>query len=109
MNPGTFDRQINIQARTLGTDRIGGVSESWSNLYTVWARMVPAGGNDTRKADARAVNADFTLETRFLDGITAEGHRVTWRSETYDIIAAPIEIGRRHLMRLQLVKRRGPQ
>ncbi len=108
MNAGRKDEEITIQARTLSTDRIGGVAESWATYVTLWAMIKGASGSDARKADAHETVNLFEVTTYYDSTITAEGHRILWGDRVLEMIGSPRRLGRADMV-MTCAERRGPQ
>jgi SPP1 family predicted phage head-tail adaptor len=98
MNPGKLDRRITIQVRvqTHGTD--GFVSETWADLFSVYAARenVAAGRRSSSGLDVSTSGEVFTI--RYRSGIST-AHRLLFEGRPYAITSVT-EIGRREGMRL---------
>lgn len=84
---GKLDRRITIQSATTAPDAYGEPIETWSDLATLWAQVVPLGGREF--FEARQVNAEQTVRfrIRYRADITRE-MRVIYDGLTYGIEAA---------------------
>lgn len=84
MRPGELDERITLQAPTLVADGGGGSTVTWSDLATVWAKVVARQGGE-RMEDGRIsaeTATDFTLRNRTdID----ERMRIVWRGVTYNV------------------------
>lgn len=87
LEAGDLDRRITIQQATSVADAFGEPIETWSDLATVWAEVVPLGGREF--FEARQVNAEQTarFRIRYRADITRE-MRVLYDGKTYGIEAA---------------------
>lgn len=105
---GRMDRRITIERKTRVSDGMGGYTESWGELATVWAEIRPLGAREVW--DAMRVSA----ETRFRVRIRWRGDsngapyytsadRVIWQGRTYGIEQV-VEIGRRAGLQLLMVE-----
>lgn len=84
---GKLRERVTIQQRTLTSDGMGGESESWSTLATVWASVTPRTGN--REALVVAENqiqsrSVYDLHIRYRADV-AVTMRVVWRGNTLEI------------------------
>ena len=59
---GELDQRITIERQPTGTDDVGGETNDWSVLTTVWAKRTDV--SDTEKVSANQVNA--ALMSRFV-------------------------------------------
>lgn len=107
-NVEKMDQRITLQRVTRATDSIGGTTETWSDLATVWARVAPMGGREM--LDAQRINP----QTRFKAIIWWKGDasgapyytaadRVLWRGREYGIESV-VPIGRNERMELRLIE-----
>lgn len=86
---GKLDQRITLQAQTATPDGIGGVTQGWVTIGTVWAR---AGAVRASEAMAEGrMNAEaqvrFTIRAR---GDLTERHRIIWRGVAYNIRGIPL-------------------
>lgn len=70
MRPGTMDRIITIQRRTVEDDGYGGEIETWSNLATVFAEVRQQGGREFLAADQIQADKRVVFYLRWLAGLT---------------------------------------
>lgn len=108
MQPGRMHERITLQRVTRAQDNIGGTTETWADLCTVWARVVPMAGREM--LDGQRVSP----QTRFKATIWWKGDangspaytaadRVIWRGREYGIESvAPV--GRNERMELRLIE-----
>ncbi len=85
-DPGRLDRRITIQQNT-PTVVPGGTGEeieSWGDLATVWAGVVPVGGSETFQAKQVGAEAVAKFRIRYR-GDVLRAMRVVYDSDNYDI------------------------
>jgi len=100
MESGKLDRRITLEALTATQGSLGGVSEGWAALATVWARWLPGGGNETFTAAAVHAEAEGRFRIRWRSDVTTK-HRVVYAAVNYDILAVD-EMGRRDGLELKV-------
>lgn len=85
---GTLDRRITLQQATEGKDAAGGVTLTWADLATVWARVAPAGGREVNTAAQEASFADTKFTVRYRPDVTPGGKmRILFDARVYDILS----------------------
>ena len=83
-DPGRLDRRITIQQNTPVQDSVGQPIESWADLATVWAEVIPVGGSEIFQA--RQVGAETVAKFRIrYRGDVLRAMRVVYDSDNYDI------------------------
>lgn len=85
MRAGDFRHRVTIQSSTETEDGYGGVSLSWSDDFTIWARVRPQAGRE--RFDAEQQEGTFythVIEARYRTDITTE-QRATWDGRILDI------------------------
>ncbi|MEN6370932.1 MAG: phage head closure protein [Armatimonadota bacterium] len=87
MRIGELRYRILIEQRATELDGIGGSSDVWSELATVWASMKADRGVEDETAGAIKSRVKFTFRIRRLDTVEPD-MRVTWNSKVMDIITA---------------------
>lgn len=108
MQPGRMDQRITLQRVTRTTDAIGGTTETWEDLETVWAYIRPLAGAEAQ--DAQRVSP----QTRFRAVIWWKGDasgspyytaadKVVWRGREYGIESV-VPVGRNERMELRLIE-----
>lgn len=85
MESGRLNRRITLQSVSESADESGQMTETWSDVATVWAEVVQAGGREFFQG-GKQPEADAAFRIRYLSGITRK-HRITYNGETYDITA----------------------
>jgi SPP1 family predicted phage head-tail adaptor len=85
INFGRYDQEIVIQSYTETKSANGGVVRSYSTYASVWAQVLPKGGNEAQEAKEKTARriCDFNVRK---DGLTLnETMRIVWDGETFDI------------------------
>jgi len=99
MNPGTLDRRITIQKRTITRDSFGDAVESWAD----WRTSIPArqiyrsGGESFGASEQRVATRTVVFRIRYLslgDVLDPAAYRITFGGQVYDVRAIE-EFGRR--------------
>lgn len=85
INFGKYDQQILILSPTSTRDSDGGVSVSYSTLYTVWAKVTPSGGGETQQSSEKVANIIIDCEVRATGLTINETMRITWRGKVFNI------------------------
>lgn len=97
MRSGKLRHRVTLQQlvdNSPGHDTGGGLTQTWTDVSTVWASVEPLKGREF--IAAQAVNAEVTglIKMRYLAGVN-ERMRVTHGSDTYDILAV-VDVEKRH-------------
>ncbi|OAN53892.1 hypothetical protein A6A04_13450 [Paramagnetospirillum marisnigri] len=100
MDAGRLDRRVTIQALTTSSDALGGVTETWADLATVWAQFLPGAGKEAYSAAAVHAEAQARFRIRWRSDVTTV-HRVIYDGKAWDILAVD-EIGRREGLELKV-------
>ena len=99
-DPGTLDRRVTIQTRSISTDAYGSPIEAWADTATVWAGVdYPKTGSLEQFYDAvniATTSVTFTIRYR---AVSLSENRVKYNGEEYDIERVG-EIGRRNFTTL---------
>jgi len=93
MNAGRMDRRITLQRKSSSQDSFGQPIETWADISTVWAEVVPVSGNERFVSQQVIAEADTLFKIRYMSGLTPLD-RVVYDGRTYDVKGV-IEIGRR--------------
>ncbi len=83
-NPGRLDRRIVIEQRTPTQDAAGQPIDSWAELATVWAEVVPVGGSEVFQAKQFGAETVKKFRIRWRGDVTTK-MRVVYDSDNYDI------------------------
>lgn len=99
--PGQLDRRVTLRSATRAADALGQMVATWGDAATVWGAWSPVTGREISAAGQLQPQQIGTLRIRHRSDIDA-----TWRvvlgSITFEIIAPPVEIGRRAFLDLSL-------
>ena len=108
MQSGAMDQRITIRRVTRTQDAIGGTVETWADLATVWARVMPLSGREEN--DAQRVNPVTRFKAIIWWKCDAGGapfytaaDKVMWRGREYGIESV-VPVGRNDRMELRLVE-----
>lgn len=50
MEAGLLNRRVTVQRKSAARDEFGGLSDTWEDVVTVWARVVPLRGQELFRA-----------------------------------------------------------
>ena len=79
-----MDQMITFQRKTRVADGMGGYTETWADVYSVWAAVKAKAGREGR--DEGRTNATFvTTFTVYTMADLSELDRIVWNSERYNI------------------------
>ena len=81
---GEYDQRITIQSKSVTRNSIGEEVVSWTDVVTVWAKVMPMRGNALYAANQQQHLIDARFLIRDRSGITPD-MRIIWKSEPYDI------------------------
>jgi SPP1 family predicted phage head-tail adaptor len=107
MNIGKLDKRITLQSRSATLDDYGQELNSWNNVATVWASIMPIGGRE--KLRAMAIESELThtvairYDVRFLPPKTVDAWRISYTTPAsvriFNINAArDVDEGRRTII-----------
>lgn len=83
---GKLNRQITLQNRTQGKDAEGGITDTWSNFSTVWAKVNHLSGNERRATQqgGQVLEARTEFTIRYFPGVN-NAMRVVFDGKYYNI------------------------
>jgi len=84
MRSGPLRHRVTFQNRVTTKDAFGQLTESWSDLFTVWASVEPISGRELLAAQQTLGEITHRIRTRYRDGITA-ATRVLFNGRIFDI------------------------
>ncbi len=108
MQPGRMDQKIKIQRVTRTQDSIGGTTETWTDICTVWAEIRPMASREMTDAQRMSAQTRFKAVIWWRSDDNGAPYymasdRVIWRGREYGIEGvAPI--GRNERMELRLIE-----
>ncbi len=79
MRAGLLDQRIRIERKQRVADGIGGWSETWSVVDTVWARAMPLRGDEQVAAQQVEARTVIKFQVRYMSGISTSD-RLVWES-----------------------------
>lgn len=85
MRTGRLDQRVTLLSPISATDAAGGISTSYADAGTVWARVDPQRGDESFKAAQLRADRTIKLLLRWRDDVTVQW-ALRWRDETYDIV-----------------------
>ena len=83
-DPGGLDRRITIQQNTPAQDAAGQPIDSWADLATVSAEVVPVGCSEIFQARQTGAETVKKFRIRYRGDVTRK-MRVVYDSDNYDI------------------------
>ena len=84
MNPGTLRERITITKNTLVADGLGGSTDTWATLATVWAEIRPLTSKELEVSGQVQAQGGYRVTIRSRSDVTA-AMRITWGSRTLEI------------------------
>lgn len=86
MRAGTLRHLITLQTPASAPDGDGGFTDTWTDLATVWASIVPATARDLERVVAGTVQSSAThlVTIRYLAGVTTKT-RVVFGSRLFSV------------------------
>lgn len=83
-NIGRLDQRISIKQATNAADGLGGVTETWSQLAEVWARVEPIKGREEERQGANRENRLYMVTIRHRTDIVND-MVIDWGGDRYNI------------------------
>ena len=105
---GRMDQRITLQRKTRTSDGMGGFTEAWTNLATVYADIRPLGSREIWEAMRVSAETRFRVRVRWredADGAPyyTSADRISWRGRIYGIDRV-VEMGRREGLEIMMVE-----
>jgi SPP1 family predicted phage head-tail adaptor len=96
---GSMRERVEIQSLATSRDELGSITETWSELATVWASVRSVSAREYYAA--RQVNAEVThrVAIRYRSDVTPL-MRLIWGSRTLEIVSALDKDGRERFLEL---------
>ena len=82
---GELNQRASILAPMTTPDGGGGISESWSVVATLWARLEPVSGDERFAAQALQAHGSYRIIVR-RNAVVAAGRRVAIGARTFRIL-----------------------
>jgi SPP1 family predicted phage head-tail adaptor len=89
MNPGILRERLTLESASANRDALGQPVPGWTELVTVWARMLkPEGAAEAEGGDRQREQETIVWRVRELDvaGYVDDAARLTWRGNHYEKI-----------------------
>lgn len=100
---GDLRHRITIQSRTPTPDEMGGFTEAWSSVATVWSDIKPISANERMFAMKLEDNTTHKIRIRHRAGLDA-GMRILFGSRTFQIKGIITDEERRVWMEIRAVE-----
>ena len=84
MKAGDLRHRITIQQRTLTPDGLGGHTETWSELATVWAAVWPVSAKERIAGSQVQAETTHRVRIRYLEGVLPQ-MRILFGSRLFEI------------------------
>ena len=84
MDPGRLDQRVTIQVKQSVADGGGGFTETWSDVATVWAQVLPMSGRERSQAQQVEAASVYRVTIRRRGDLTA-AHRLVWKGRPMNI------------------------
>ena len=86
MKIGEMNKRVILQGRVVTQTSSGAVTETWSNLDTVWAKIQPLKGKEFWQAQQMSSELDVRVTIRYRKNISTI-ERVNYGNRYFDIVA----------------------
>ena len=86
MKIGKMRYRITIQYPSDGVDDYGNAIDSWQDLTTVWADVVPVSGREYLTANQATSETTFKIYIRYIENINAK-MRIVHNDNVFEILA----------------------
>ena len=95
VDPGSLRSELTLEACTTVADGLGGHTESWAEVATVFARIEPVSASSVFGADQTLETVTHRLTMRWRSGV-ASGMRFAKAGRIFDIVTVhdPDDSGR---------------
>ncbi|MEW9806809.1 phage head closure protein [Mesorhizobium marinum] len=87
VDPGSLRTELSLQASTVSPDGLGGHSQSWIEVATLFARIEPVAASSVFGADQSMETVTHRVTIRWRPGV-ASGMRFVKQSRIFDIVTA---------------------
>jgi SPP1 family predicted phage head-tail adaptor len=94
---GDLDQRITLQQITETRDSFGGVTETWTDVATVWAGISMLSGRESFAAQHVYAEATHRVIVRYRTGVDAK-MRVKWGSKYLNIISVDETVRRKGML-----------
>jgi SPP1 family predicted phage head-tail adaptor len=95
VDPGALRSEMSLQAATPAPDGLGGHTQSWSEIATVFARIEPISATSIFGPDQTVETVTHRVTLRWRNGVAA-GMRFVRQGRNFDIVTVhdPDDTGR---------------
>ena len=95
VDPGLLRSELALQAATTAPDGLGGHTESWAEIATVFARIEPVSATSSFGPDQTVETVTHRVTLRWRNGVAA-GMRFVRQARIFDIVTVhdPDDTGR---------------
>ncbi len=105
MNSGEFDRLLTFKVPTGARGSAGSQKYTWAdNAELSWAKYMPATSSEVDAALARYTTAAGVMRIRYRSDVTASWRFTIDGAGLYELVASPVEVGRREYLDLAYAK-----
>jgi len=84
-SPSELNKRITIQSPTRTADGMGGWTEAWSTLATVWAAVWPVSAKEILQGGQTSMELTHRIRIRYRDGVLAS-QRILYGTRYLSII-----------------------
>lgn len=93
-NVGLFKQRLTIQYYSLSSDGMGGNTQTWNTLATVWGKVSATSGNESYEIGGLKGDVRYKILTRYRDDFVSAGYsratydyllRVLYNGQTFNI------------------------
>lgn len=92
MDIGKLNHRVTVQSRTTSKDDYGQELDSWSDVATVWANILPIGGRERLRAMAIESSLTHTVMVRyraeFKPPLQMGAKRIIYQGRIFNIVSA---------------------
>ncbi len=96
---GDLRERIAVQRVSNTRDAIGGLTESWSEIASAYAKVEPASSGEQFRRSQIQASADWTVTTRY-NNAWKPADRIVWRSRTFEIVGLKNDDERRRFLQI---------
>ena len=105
---GRMDQRITLQRKTRVGDGMGGFTETWGLLDTVWASVSPLSSREVWDAMRISTEVRFRVKIRWKGDADCAPYytsadRILWKGRTYGIERV-VELGRREGLEILMIE-----
>lgn len=94
MRSGRLRQRVTVQEATRARAVDGGFTETWANVATLWADILPKTSREFSESDLRQGDVTHEIRVRWNAWLTMD-HRILEGSRTFEILSPPINVGER--------------